>query len=45
MAGGRLVGAEVLVRWQRGDDELIGPDHFIGFAEESGLILRWASTC
>ena len=36
---GRLVGAEVLVRWQRGEDELIGPDHFIGFAEESGFIL------
>ena len=36
---GLLVGAEVLVRWQRGDQGLIGPDHFIGFAEESGLIL------
>jgi diguanylate cyclase (GGDEF)-like protein/PAS domain S-box-containing protein len=36
---GRLVGAEVLVRWQRNDDEIVGPDHFIGFAEESGLIL------
>jgi diguanylate cyclase (GGDEF)-like protein/PAS domain S-box-containing protein len=36
---GRLVGAEVLVRWQRGGDDIIGPDHFIGFAEESGLIL------
>ncbi|MFC5459313.1 putative bifunctional diguanylate cyclase/phosphodiesterase [Massilia niabensis] len=35
---GRLVGAEVLLRWQR-DDDLIGPEHFIGFAEESGLIL------
>ena len=35
----RLVGAEVLVRWQRAGHELIGPDHFIGFAEESGLIL------
>ena len=35
----RLVGAEVLVRWRRGADDLIGPDHFIGFAEESGLIL------
>ena len=36
---GGLVGAEVLIRWQRGRDEVIGPDHFIGFAEESGLIL------
>ncbi|WP_075790673.1 sensor domain-containing protein [Massilia putida] len=36
---GGLVGAEVLVRWQRGDEDVIGPDHFIGFAEESGLIL------
>jgi diguanylate cyclase (GGDEF)-like protein/PAS domain S-box-containing protein len=36
---GRLVGAEVLVRWQRDEDDIIGPDHFIGFAEESGLIL------
>ena len=34
----RLVGAEVLLRWQRGENDLIGPDHFIGFAEESGLI-------
>jgi len=36
---GNLVGAEVLVRWQRGERDLLGPDHFIGFAEESGLIL------
>ncbi|GGY55546.1 bifunctional diguanylate cyclase/phosphodiesterase [Pseudoduganella albidiflava] len=36
---GGVVGAEVLVRWQRGDHDLIGPDQFIGFAEESGLIL------
>jgi diguanylate cyclase (GGDEF)-like protein/PAS domain S-box-containing protein len=36
---GRLVGAEVLVRWLRGGADIIGPDHFIGFAEESGLIL------
>jgi diguanylate cyclase (GGDEF)-like protein/PAS domain S-box-containing protein len=36
---GGLVGAEVLVRWQRSEEDVIGPDHFIGFAEESGLIL------
>jgi EAL domain-containing protein (putative c-di-GMP-specific phosphodiesterase class I) len=36
---GKLVGAEALVRWQRPDEHLIGPDHFIGFAEESGFIL------
>jgi len=35
---GRLVGAEVLLRWQR-DGELVSPAHFIAFAEESGLIL------
>jgi diguanylate cyclase (GGDEF)-like protein len=35
---GNLTGGEVLVRWQR-EHDLLGPDHFIGFAEESGLIL------
>jgi diguanylate cyclase (GGDEF)-like protein/PAS domain S-box-containing protein len=34
---GALVGAEVLLRWQRAD-ELVSPAHFIAFAEESGLI-------
>ncbi|KQQ93655.1 GGDEF and EAL domain-containing protein [Massilia sp. Leaf139] len=36
---GRLVGAEVLVRWDRGDGVLLGPDTFIGLAETSGLIV------
>jgi len=32
------VGAEALVRWQRGADELVGPGEFIGAAESGGLI-------
>lgn len=36
---GRLVGAEVLVRWRRGDGRVLGPDEFIGLAESSGLIV------
>ena len=35
---GRLVGAEALVRWRRGADELIAPGEFIGVAESDGLI-------
>jgi diguanylate cyclase (GGDEF)-like protein/PAS domain S-box-containing protein len=38
-SAGRIVGAEVLLRWQRSADELVSPAHFIAFAEESGLIL------
>lgn len=38
--GNRLVrGAEVLLRWQHPERGLIYPDHFIHFAEETGLIL------
>ncbi len=36
---GRLVGAEVLLRWRRADGSLLGPTEFIGLAESSGMIV------
>ncbi|AGX86555.1 putative bifunctional diguanylate cyclase/phosphodiesterase [Candidatus Symbiobacter mobilis] len=38
-AGGLVVGAEVLLRWQHPRRGLIGPAYFIGAAETNGLIL------
>jgi diguanylate cyclase (GGDEF)-like protein len=39
MRTGDIDGAEALVRWVREDGTTIMPQHFIGIAEESGLII------
>lgn len=39
-ATGRMVGAEALVRWNKGDEGLVRPDDFIPIFEKNGFILR-----
>jgi EAL domain-containing protein (putative c-di-GMP-specific phosphodiesterase class I)/CheY-like chemotaxis protein len=38
VATAQVVGVETLVRWRHPRDGLVSPDHFIGIAEEHGLI-------
>ena len=37
---GRLLGAEVLVRWRRADGSLVEPTAFVSLMESSGLVLE-----
>ncbi|MBI1173732.1 MAG: EAL domain-containing protein [Sideroxydans sp.] len=38
LSSGEIVGAEVLVRWRKSQDEMVSPYKFLGLAESFGLI-------
>ena len=40
LEGGARVGVEALLRWEHPEHGLLSPSEFIGFAEESGQIVR-----
>jgi diguanylate cyclase (GGDEF)-like protein/PAS domain S-box-containing protein len=39
LKSGQLLGMEALLRWNHPDKGMIGPDKFIGVAEETGMII------